>query len=114
MIERKNSINPRAEVVQITFSYSRADVRRWVRIYVREACGRDSLLEPEARALVMTEVDFSRWLRSHPAAFYSLEQPWAGQLARWAFTQAVTLGYLAEDKDKPGYYRLTAKALKLQ
>ena len=114
MIERKNNINPQAEVVQITFSYSRADIKRWVRVFVREVCGRDGLLEPEARQLTLTELVFTRWLRSHPAAFYSIEEPWAGQLARWAFTQAVTLGYLAEDKDKPGYYRLTSKALKLQ
>lgn len=114
MIERKNNINPRAEVVQITFSYSRADIKNWARIFVREACAPDGLREDEASRTAVTEVNFTRWLRCHPAAFYSLEQPWAGQLARWAFTQAVTLGYLAEDKDKPGYYRLTAKALKLQ
>ena len=114
MVERKNSINPQAEVVQITFSYSRADIKRWVRVFVREVCGRDGLLEPEARQLTLTELDFTRWLRSHPAAFYSIEEPWSVQLARWAFTQAVKLGYLAEVEDKPGYYRLTAKALKLQ
>lgn len=114
MIERKNNINPQAEVVQITFSYSRADIKRWVRVFVREVCGRDGLLEPEARQLTLTELDFTRWLRSHPLAFYSIEEPWSGQLARWAFVQAVTLGYLAEAEDKPGYYRLTAKALKLQ
>lgn len=114
MIERRNSINPSSSVVTITFSYSRADVKQWTRIFVREVSGRDGILEDEARRITMTELDFTRWLCNHPAAFYSLEQPWAGQLARWAFTQAVTLGYLAEDKDKPGYYRLTAKALKLQ
>lgn len=114
MIERKNTINPGSSVVTITFSFSRADVRRWMRVFVREVCGRDSLLEPEARQLTMTEVDFTRWLCNHPLAFYSLEQPWAGQLARWAFVQAVTLGYLAEAEDKPGYYRLTEKSLKLQ
>lgn len=114
MVERKNNINPLAEVVQIAFSYSRADVRRWARALVREVCGRDGLLEPEARQLTLTELNFTRWLRSHPAAFYSIEEPWAWQLARWAFVQAVKLGYLAEVEDKPGYYRLTAKALKLQ
>ena len=114
MIERRNSINPCSNVVTITFSYSRADIKYWMRSFVREVCGRDGLLEPEARQLTLTELDFTRWLRSHPAVFYSIEEPWAGQLARWAFTQAVTLAYLAEDKDKPGYYRLTPKALKLQ
>lgn len=114
MIERKHNINPQAEIVQISFSYSRADVRQWMRLFVRETCGQDGLLEPEARQLTMTEVDFTRWLCNHPAAFYSLEQPWAGQLARWAFVQAVKLGYLAEVEYKPGYYRLTAKALKLK
>ena len=114
MIERKNSINPQTAVVQITFSYSRADVRQWMRLLVRETCGQDGLLEPEARQLTMTEVDFTRWLCCHPAAFYALEQPWAGQLARWTFAQAVKLGYLAEVEDKPGYYRLTEKSLKLQ
>ena len=114
MIERKHNINPQAKVVQITLSYSRADIKYWMRLFVREVCGRDGLLEPEARELTLTEVDFTRWLCSHPLAFYSIEEPWSRQLARWAFVQAVTLGYLAEDKDKPGYYRLTAKALKLQ
>lgn len=114
MIERRNAVNPCSNVVTITFSYSKADVRQWMRLLVRETCGQDGLLEPEARQLTMTELDFTRWLCNHPAAFYSLEQPWAGQLARWAFTQAVTLGYLAEDKDKQGYYRLTEKSLKLQ
>jgi hypothetical protein len=114
MIERKNSINPQAEIVQITFSYSRADIKRWVRVYVRELCAPDGLREDEASRTAVTEVDFTRWLRSHPAAFYALEQPWAGQLARWAFVQAVKLGYLAEVEDKPGNYCLTAKSLKLQ
>ena len=114
MIERRNSINPCSNVVTITFSYSRADIRHWMRSFVREVCGRDGLLEPEARQLTLTELDFTRWLCCHPAAFYALEQPWAGQLARWAFTQAVTLGYLAEVEDKPGYYRLTPQSLKLQ
>lgn len=114
MIERRNNINPQAEIVQIAFSYSRADVRRWMRVFVREVCGRDGLLEPEARQLTLTELDFTRWLRSHPAAFYSIEEPWSGQLSRWAFAQAVKLGYLAEAEDKPGYYRLTEKSLKLQ
>lgn len=114
MIERRNAINPQAEVVQITFSYSRADIKRWVRVFVREVCGRDGLLEPEARQLTMTELDFTRWLCNHPLAFCAIEQPWAGQLTRWAFVQAVTLGYLAKAEGKPGFYSLTAKALKLQ
>ena len=114
MIERRNLINPCSNVVTITFSYSRADIKHWMRTFTREVCGRDGLLEPEARQLTLTELDITRWLRSHPAAFYSIEEPWAGQLARWAFMQAVTLGYLAEVEDKPGYYCLTAKALKLQ
>ena len=114
MIERRNSINPSSSVVTITFSYSRADIKHWVRIFVRDVCGRDGLLEPEARQLTLTELDFTRWLCYHPAAFYAIEQPWAGQLARWAFARAVTLGYLAEAEDKPGYYRLTPKSLKLQ
>lgn len=114
MVERKNNINPQAEIVQIAFSYSRADVRRWLRLYVREACAPDGLREEEASRAAVTELDFSRWLCNHPAAFYSIEQPWAGQLARWAFVQAVKLSYLAEVEDKPGNYRLTAKSLKLQ
>ena len=114
MIERRNAINTNSNVVSITFSYSKADVRQWMRLFVRETCGQDGLLEPEARQLTMTELDFIRWLRSHPAAFYSIEEPWAGQLGRWAFMQAVKLGYLAEVEDKPGYYRLTPKSLKLQ
>lgn len=114
MIERHNTINPSSSVITITFSYSRADIKYWMRLFVREVCGRDGLLEPEARQLTLTELDFTRWLCNHPAAFYSLEQPWAGQLARWAFVQAVKLGYLAEVEYKPGYYCLTAKALKLQ
>lgn len=114
MIERKNNINPQAEVVQITFSYSRADVRRWLRVYVREMCAPDGLREDEASRTAVTEVDFTRWLCSHSLAFYSIEEPWSKQLARWAFVRAVTLGYLAEAEDKPGYYRLTAKSLKLQ
>lgn len=114
MVERKNSINPQAEVVQISFSYSRADVRRWARVYVRESCAPDGLRECEASRAAVTELDFTRWLCNHPLAFCAIEQPWAGQLARWAFSKAVTLGYLAEDKDKQGYYRLTPKALKLQ
>ena len=114
MIERKNSINPQAKVVQIVFSYSRADVRRWLRVYVREMCAPDGLREDEASRTAVTELYITRWLRSHPAAFYSIEEPWSCQLARWAFVQAVTLGYLAEAEDKPGYYRLTPKALKLQ
>lgn len=114
MIERRNAINTNSNVVAITFSYSKADVRQWMRLFVRETCGQDGLLEPEARQLTLTELDFTRWLCYHPAAFYAIEQPWAGQLARWAFTQAVTLGYLAEVEDKPGYYRLTEKSLKLQ
>lgn len=114
MIERRNSINPSSNVITITFSYSRADIKHWMRTFTREVCGRDGLLEPEARQLTMTELGFTRWLRSHPAAFYGIEEPWAFQLARWAFVQAVKLGYLAEDKDKPGYYRLTEKSLKLQ
>lgn len=114
MIERRNKINPQAEVAQITFSYSRADIKRWVRIFVREVCGRDGLLEPEARQLTLTELDFTRWISNHPLAFCAIEQPWAGQLARWAFAQAVKLGYLAEVEDKPVNYCLTAKSLKLQ
>jgi len=114
MIERRNTINPSSSVITITISYSRADIKHWMRAFTREVCGRDGLLEPEARQLTLTELDFTRWLRSHPAAFYSIEEPWAGQLARWAFTQAVILGYLAEAEDKPGYYRLTPKSLKLQ
>lgn len=114
MIQRRNTINTNSNVVTITFSYSKADVRQWMRLFAREVCGRDGLLEPEARQLTLTELDFTRWLRSHPAAFYSIEEPWAGQLARWAFTQAVKLGYLVEVEDKPGHYRLTDKSLKLQ
>lgn len=114
MIERHNTINPSSSVITITFSYSRADIKHWMRLFVREVCGRDGLLEPEARQLTLTELYFARWLRSHPLAFCAIEQPWSCQLARWAFTQAVTLGYLAEAEDKPGYYRLTPKALKLQ
>ncbi|MBQ9555763.1 MAG: hypothetical protein IJV05_06025 [Muribaculaceae bacterium] len=101
-------------MITITFSYSRADVKQWTRIFVREVSGRDGILEDEARRITMTELDLTRWLRSHPAAFYSIEEPWAFQLARWAFAQAVKLGYLAEVEDKPGFYCLTAKALKLQ
>lgn len=114
MIERRNTINPSSSVVTITFSYSRADIKHWMRVYARETCAPDGLREDEASRAAVTELDFTRWLRSHPAAFYSIEEPWAVQLARWAFAQAVTLGYLAEAEDKPGYYRLTAKALKLQ
>ncbi len=114
MIERKNNINSQAEVVQITFSYSRADVRRWMRLYTREACAPDGLREGEASRAAVTELDFTRWLSNHPLAFCAIEQPWAGQLARWSFVQAVKLGYLAEVEDKPGNYCLTAKSLKLQ
>lgn len=114
MIERKNSINPSSNIITITFSYSRADIRQWTRIFVREACAPDGLREDEASRAAVTELGFTRWLCNHPLAFCAIEQPWAGQLARWAFTQAVTLGYLAEAEDKPGYYRLTAKALKLK
>jgi len=114
MIERKHSINPQAEVVQISFSFSRADIKRWVRVYVREMCAPDGLREDEASRIAVTEVNFIRWLCCHPLAFCAIEEPWSGQLGRWAFTQAVKLGYLAEAEDKPGYYRLTAKALKLQ
>lgn len=114
MIERKNSINPQASVVQIVFSYSRADVRRWMRVYVRESCAPDGLREDEASRAAVTEVNFIRWLCCHPLAFCAIEEPWSVQLGRWAFTQAVTLGYLAEVEDKPGFYSLTAKSLKLQ
>ena len=114
MIERRNAINPSSSVITITFSYSRADIRQWTRIFVREVCAPDGLREDEASRAAVTELDFTRWLCNHPAAFYSLEQPWAQQLARWAFTQTVKLGYLAEVEDKPGCYRLTPKALKLQ
>lgn len=114
MIERKNAINPQAAVVQVTFSYSRADVRRWMRVYARESCAPDGLREDEASRAAVSELDFTRWLCNHPLAFCAIEQPWSCQLARWAFVQAVTLGYLAEAEDKPGYYRLTPKALKLQ
>lgn len=114
MIERRNAINTNSNVVTITFSYSKADVRQWMRLFVRETCGQDGLLEPEARQLTMTELDFTRWLCNHHLAFCAIEQPWAGQLARWAFAQAVKLGYLAEVEDKPGNYCLTAKSLKLQ
>lgn len=114
MVERKNNINPQAEVVQISFSFSRADIKRWMSVYVREMCAPDGLREDEARRTAVTEVDISRWLCNHPLAFCAIEQPWSYQLARWAFTQAVKLGYLAEVEDKPGYYRLTAKSLKLQ
>ncbi len=114
MIERKNTINPSADCVQITFSYSGADVRHWMRIFNRQASGNDFLLEDEARRLVLTEADFTRWLRSLPEGFYAIEQPWAGQLSRWAFAQSVKLGYFAEAEGKPGHYRLTDKALKLK
>ena len=114
MIERKNSINPQAEIVQITFSYSRAVIKRWVRVYVRELCAPDGLREDEASRTAVTEVDFTRWISNHPLAFCAIEQPWSRQLSRWAFVQAVKLGYLAEVEDKPGCYRLTPKALKLQ
>lgn len=114
MIERKNTINPSADCVQITFSYSRADVRQWMRIFNRQASGNDFLLEDEARKLTMAEANFVRWLCNLPEAFYNIERPWSVQLSRWAFAQAVKLGYLVEAEGKPGHYRLTDKTLKLK
>lgn len=114
MIERKNTINPQSACVTITFSYSKADVKRWARLLVRQASGETGLLEDEARQLVFTEIDFSRWAMNSPEMFFAIEQPWAGQLARWAFAQSVKLGYFAEVDGKPEHYRLTDKALKLQ
>ena len=114
MIERRNTINVAADCVQITFSYSKADVRQWLRIFNRQASGNDFLLEDEARKLTMTEADFIRWLCNLPEAFCAIERPWNVQLSRWAFAQAVKLGYLVEAEGKPGHYRLTDKTLKLK
>lgn len=114
MIERKNCINPQSACVTITFSYSKADIKQWARLLVHQASGENGLLEDESRRLVLTEADFTRWLRSLPEGFYAIEQPWAGQLARWAFAQSVKLGYLVEVEGKPGHYCLTDKALKLK
>ena len=98
----------------ITISYSKADVKQWARLLVRQASGETGLLEDEARKLTFTEIDYSRWAINFPEMFYNIEQPWSGQLARWAFAQSVKLGYFVEAEGKPGQYRLTDKTLKLK
>lgn len=114
MIQRRNTINSCSSVVTITISYSKADIKQWARLLVRQASGENGLLSDEARKLAFTEIDYNRWAINCPEMFYSIEQPWSGQLARWAFSQSLKLGYLVEVEGKPGHYRLTDKALKLK
>lgn len=114
MIQRRNSINPQSACVTITISYSKADIRQWARLLLRQASGETGLLEDEARKLTFSGIDYNRWTINCPEMFYNIEQPWAGQLGQWAFAQSVKLGYFAEVEGKPGHYRLTDKALKLK
>ena len=114
MIQRRNTINQQSACVTITFSYSKADIKQWARLLVRQASGETGLLEDEARKLTFTENIYNRWAVNCPEMFYNIEQPWSGQLGRWTFAQSVKLGYFAEVEGKPGHYRLTDKALKLK
>lgn len=119
MITRKRKINPNATEVQLAISFSLADVRRWLELYVdlflsplTQHEKRETTLE-RARSWKETEDNLRYWLEHDKNVFANYEEPFRSQLSCWAWCQIVSKGYLTPSGTKEGEYLPTEKLLKL-
>ena len=100
MILRQRHINPTKTEIGLTVAWGSPDVKAYMRRYfaaLSQPFGIDYALN-----LPLTEQDVIFWLTHEP--FKEFSSPHVEQLARWAFTQAIKLGFLVPSAGKQNAY----------
>lgn len=117
MIVRKRKINPTAKEIQLSISFSSADIRRWMKEYACLVCM--PIFQPieeaidECRNCTETEEGMRYFFEHRPSVFLNFESPHRQQLSGWAFAQSVALGYLVPSAVREGEYFFTDKFFSL-
>ncbi len=111
MIVRKRAINTSNAEVQISISYSSADIKKWMQRFVRILIKTPDAVE-YWRGQTLTENEVRYWLEHDGRAFLAIEKPWNTQLSQWAFKQMITAGYLTQSGNEENKYYFSEKSLK--
>jgi len=114
MIIRKKRISNTSKEIQLSISFSSADIRRWMKECACLMC-RPVCLQPieesieEWRNYTETEEGMRYFFEHRPSVFLNFESPHRQQLSGWAFAQSVALGYLVPSAVREGEYFFTDK-----
>ena len=103
MIVRKRSINPNRTEIAIQTSFGTPDAKRLCVRYLEllaQPLGNEWALQQP-----ISEQGFLHWLEHCPFVEYA--QPTRSQLARWAFVQAITNGFLNQSANDRNVYFLS-------
>ncbi len=111
MIVRKRAINTSNAEVQISISYSSADLKKWMQRFVRILVKTPDAV-PYWKEQTMAEGEFRYWFEHDPHCFLNVEDPWRTQLSQWAFKQLLKLGYITPSGNDENKYFLSEKSLK--
>lgn len=104
MILRNRKINPNASDIQISISYSAADVKQAFVTYHKSLAGY-SYDYQWAETCQQSIQDLQHYLTHTVFQYY--ESKWADQLADWMITQALKNKLIKADPMKPNTYYLT-------
>lgn len=118
MITRHKSINPKSREIQFSLSFGSADVARLVKADLR--CfyeDHDQIPDYDWRSRAngypYTEADFIEVFSHVSMPTSVLPEKLRFEIAKWAFAQAVALGYVAEQVSTPGVFYFSKKGLDL-
>lgn len=114
MITRRNKINLNAKEVQLSISFTSADVKHWVRHLMSLGMEPDPSVNDQEhvqyiRSIPWTEHDLLTWAKSDPAVFRFLDEPWRSSLAAWLLSRIVAEGYIEKSPVEQDKYYISAK-----
>ena len=101
MIIRNRKINANAAEIQLSASFSKVDVLKWLRYYSYLACHCSSDVERFWLSNPQTEKDIRYWLEHDCMVFGIFEERLRRQLSAWAWNVAVREKYF-EQSSTPG------------
>lgn len=118
MIARRKSINPRSKEIQFSLSFGSADVARLVKadlrcFYEEHDQIPDYDWRSRANGYPYTEADFIEVFSHASMPTSVLPEKLRLEIAKWAFAQAVALGFVAEQVSQPNTFYFTKKGLDL-
>ena len=116
MITRHKTISPKAKEVSFMLSFGSADVKRVLKAIFethRLICEPDSDWREDLAAYPFSESALRESIAHESSPTSILPEKTRLEVSKWAFSQALALGYVTECVGQPGCFLFTKKAFDL-
>ena len=85
-----------ANEIQLSLSFSKVDVLKWLRSFATICCKYDKELEDSWLSSSLTEKDVRHYLENDSMVLGSYEERWREKISAWAWNVAVREKYLVQ------------------